>query len=389
MRRKAIVIGAGIGGLSAAIALREAGWDVDVFDKASVSADNGAGIVLAANAMKALAKLGAAEAVAERGAAVGKAEIRTWDGKLLVELPALRQAARYGTHSYLIHRAELRSILLRRWAEAGGSEVRTEKELAAIEQDARTVAALFHDGTRVEGHVLVGADGVRSAARERLVGPEPLRYGGFTALRGLCEYADERYAVEDGGGFEALGPGRRFGFSHLGGGRVFWFAAINAPPGDRLSPKERKEAAQRHFRGWYEPVRAVIDATAESAILAHDLFDRKPLTRWSYGRATLLGDAAHPMMPNLGQGGAQALEDAIVLARSLRPETADVAKALQAYERARIPRTTAIVKQSRRMGKLMQLENGIAIAVRNWMLRTVPPAVLASRLDGIVGADVD
>ncbi|MCQ6557710.1 FAD-dependent monooxygenase [Paenibacillus mendelii] len=384
--KTAIVIGAGIGGLSAAIALQQIGWQVKIFDKASKLSDVGAGIVLAANAMKALDRLGAAEQARSRGAAVGKAEVRTWNGRLIVDLPTSRQAERYGTPGYLIHRGELQQVLLQQLLP--GTDVKLGCELISWEMDGPYVSASFEDGSKSTGALLIGADGVRSVVRERLFGPEALRYSGFTALRGIAAYEDKRYGAELGGGFEAWGPGKRFGFSHLGQGRVFWFAALNSPPDALVEQGMRKQAALNHFKGWYKPIEAVIEATEETAVLSHPIYDRKPLSSWSVGCVTLLGDAAHPMLPNLGQGGAQAMEDAVVLGRCLKKMPSDIQAALAMYERLRIGRTTKMVRQSRRMGRLVQLENGLAVALRNGLLRSLPAAFQVRQLDWIMGEEV-
>lgn len=384
MGRKAVVIGAGIGGLSVALVLLQQGWRVSVFDKAARLEETGAGIVLAANAMKALGKLGVGGQVEARGAMVGTAEIRTWDGKLITALPAVKQAELYGTYSYLIHRAELQSILLDAVREQ--APMYMDKKWTGYREDSGKVSALFADGIQEEADVLIGADGIHSVIRERLFGPEPLRYSGYMALRGICRYEDARYTPEAGGGFEALGPGKRFGFSNLGQGRIFWFAAINAPEGSLPAPSERKAAALACFREWYPPVVRAIEATEEAAILAHDIADRRPLSRWSTGRVTLLGDAAHPMLPNLGQGGAQAMEDAVVLARCLqRP---DVPAALVQYERERKARTARIVGMSRSMGRVVQLESPLGILLRNFVLSRLPGSMFIRRFDPIVGYEV-
>ncbi|MBM7621261.1 2-polyprenyl-6-methoxyphenol hydroxylase-like FAD-dependent oxidoreductase [Bacillus tianshenii] len=384
MNRKAIVVGAGLGGLSVAIQLKNKGWQVEVFDKATSFKSMGAGIVLAANGMKALERLGVAGEVKISGKKVGKAEIRTWDGKILFQLPTKEMAERYGTYSYLIHRASLQEILLDKFDGAG---LHLQKGVSGFLQDESKVTALFTDGSQVEGDVLIGADGIHSAIRANLILNDKLRYAGFTALRGICSFKDEGYGLKSGGGFEAWGPGKRFGFSHLGQDRIFWFAAINAPEGKEIPFGSRKQAALHHLKGWYPPIEAVIQATAEEAILHHDIFDRKPLSQWGSGRVTLLGDAAHPMLPNLGQGGAQAMEDAIVLADCLS-NSKDMAEAIFKYERERIRRTTKMVHHSRKMARMMQLENRVAIGFRNLMLQAVPSDILASRLHWVVGHEV-
>ncbi|MCA1321682.1 FAD-dependent monooxygenase [Bacillus tianshenii] len=384
MKRKAIVVGAGIGGLSVAILLKNIGWHVEVFEKATSFKSMGAGIVLAANGMKALERLGVAGEIKTLGKKVGKAEIRTWDGELLFQLPTKVMAERYGTYSYLIHRASLQEILLDKF---DGSVVKLQKSVSGFLQDKSKVTALFSDGSQVEGDVLIGADGIHSAIRANLIQKDKLRYAGFTALRGICSFEDERYDLKKGGGFEAWGHGKRFGFSHLGQDRIFWFAAINAPEGKVIPIGARKQAALEHFKGWYNPIESVIQATNEEEILHHDIFDKKPLSHWGSGRVTLLGDAAHPMLPNLGQGGAQAMEDAIVLADCLS-NTKDIAEANFKYERERISRTTKMVRHSRKMASMMQLENPVAIGFRNVMLQAVPSHIFASRLHWVVGHEV-
>jgi 2-polyprenyl-6-methoxyphenol hydroxylase-like FAD-dependent oxidoreductase len=384
--QKAIIIGAGIGGLCAGLALHKKGWQIVVLEKSDSLTEGGAGIVLAANAIKALQKLGAAEQIKEQGMPVGKAEIRTWDGRMIMDLPIHEQGDLYGTPSYLIHRSRLQSILYHELTQE--ATVTFDKRLVDFEYKGEKVTALFEDGTKETADVLIGADGVHSIVREKLHGRAALRYSGFSALRGIAIFDDVRYSRELGGGFEAWGRGKRFGFSHLGEGQVFWFAAINAKQGAIIPQGMRKYAALESFRNWCKPIEAVIGATDDSAILAHDIFDCKPLQTWSKGRVTLLGDAAHPMLPNLGQGGAQAMEDAIVLADCLADNSTAVPSALQAYEQRRIPRTTRIVRESRRMGRLVQLENAAAITTRNLILRTLPPGLQVRRLHWLIGYEV-
>lgn len=380
-----LIIGAGIGGLSAANALQQIGGKVTVFESASELKEKGAGIVLAANAMKALEKIDAADQVRKLGAPVKKAEIRTWDGKLLVDVPVHEQAKRYGTYSYIIYRPELQRILFQKLNQ---ETVLMDKRFVWLEQAPAKITCYFEDGQMADGDLLIGADGVHSQVRTSLLGPAPQRYSGFTAIRGISRFEDLNFPVELGGGFEAWGQGKRFGFSHLGNGRIFWFAAINTPQGTLMNAHDRKKTALELFKGWLEPVEAVICSTEEPSILVHEIFDKKPVKNWTVGRATLLGDAAHPMLPNLGQGGAQALEDALVLARCLQEYPQNIERACQLYQHSRIPHTTKVVKGSRMMGRMMQLENPAAIWLRNLVLRSLPNSVQMKRLEWVLGHNV-
>ncbi|WP_166237741.1 FAD-dependent monooxygenase [Paenibacillus turpanensis] len=390
-RPRAVLIGAGIGGLCTALALQRAGWETVLCEQAPALREAGAGIVLAANAMHALGELGIAEAVRRKGAAVKTADIRSWEGDLLTRLPVDEQAAIYGTYSYLIHRAALQSVLLEAMGE--DTEIGYGKQCVGWTEHKEGITAVFADGSELQGNLLIGADGLYSKVREKLFGLSPLRYSGYHALRGICRLSgmgEGLYTSSAGGGFEAWGPGRRFGLSHLGDGNVFWFSAVNGPENQIIPQGFRKKTALSLFRGWYEPVLEAIRATEEEAILSHDIYDRVPLPQWGKGRVTLVGDAAHPMLPNLGQGGAQAMEDALVLGRHLQIAAADgdlsrLPQLLRAYERARIPRTNAVVRGSRRMAKLVQLELPAAIAARNAALRIMPAPVQVRRLDWLLG----
>jgi 2-polyprenyl-6-methoxyphenol hydroxylase-like FAD-dependent oxidoreductase len=379
------IIGAGIGGLTAAIALQQMGRKVTVFEKAPELKAMGAGIVLAANAMKALEKLSVAEQVRQAGAPVKKAEIRTWDGKLLVNMPVHKQANRYGTYSYLIYRPDLQRIL---YEKLKPDTVLLNKKFIRLNQIRENITCIFEDGESVNSHLVIGADGVHSLVRKSLVESSPLRYSGFTAFRGISYFDDDMFPVEQGGGFEAWGYGKRFGFSHLGNGRIFWFAAINTPQGTLVKTDDRKMMALQQFRGWWKPIESVIDSTQESNILVHEIFDREPIKRWSKGKVTLLGDAAHPMLPNLGQGGAQAMEDAIVLASCLGQFPEGIEKALLKYEQLRVSRTTQVVQGSRLMARMMQFESPAAMKMRNMMMRSIPDALKIRQLNWIVGYEV-
>ena len=379
-----LVAGGGIGGLTAAIALRRAGFEVVVFERAAALDAVGAGLLLAANAVKALGKLGLSDALREIGVPAAVGSILSRRGEVLLELNVADLRKRVGADTSAVHRADLQEMLLREVDEAGAT-VWTGKELVGFEQTCDGVHAFFADETEERGAVLVGADGLRSRVRGRLFGDERPRYAGYTSWRGV---APESELVPVGGGFESWGRGRRFGCAHVGGGRVYWFATRNAPEGGDDGLAGSRATLLEAFRGWHEPVEPLIRATEEDAILRTDIYDRDPLGKiWGEGRTTLLGDAAHPMTPNLGQGACQAIEDTVVLARCLR-ESGECAGALRRYEALRSDRTAAIVRSSRRIGWVGQLENPFLCRLRERALKLIPVEMQLRQIQEVVGYEV-
>jgi 2-polyprenyl-6-methoxyphenol hydroxylase-like FAD-dependent oxidoreductase len=381
---KVVVAGGGIGGLTAAIALRRAGFEVIVFERAAELKEVGAGLLLAANAQKALAKIGLAEAVTRLGTPASSGEIRSWRGKVLASIPADELEKKIGTPSAAIHRADLQALLSR---EVGEGTLRLGSEVGAFEQDDSSVKVLLADGGRQSADILIGADGLRSRVRARLYGPEEPRYAGYTAWRAVVE--PEEKLLPWGEGFESWGRGARFGCAHIGKGRVYWFATANAPEGEKDGPPGSLDGAKakllRLFSGWHRPVADLIKAAEEDTILRTDIYDRDPLGgRWGEGRVTLLGDAAHPMTPNLGQGACQAIEDAVVLARCLGERDA-TAESLRSYERLRAERVAMVVRRSRRVGSIGQAKNPAICWLRDRTLPMIPPKAQLGQLEKVIG----
>ena len=382
---KVTVAGAGIGGLTAAIALRRAGFEVAVFERAAELREVGAGLLLAANAQKALGKLGLAEAVARLGTPASAGEIRSWRGKVLASIPAAELEKKVGAPSAAVHRADLQALLVR---EVGEDALRLGFEVEGFEQDESGVTVFLAGGGEERADILVGADGLRSRVRAELLGSEEPRYAGYISWRAVAEPKEE--LLPWGRGFESWGRGTRFGCAHIGKGSVYWFATANAPEGARDGhqggPAGTKATLLRHFEIWHSPVRELIEATEEGAILRTDIYDREPLGEsWGEGAVTLLGDAAHPMTPNLGQGACQAIEDAVVLARCLVEERASAAGALRRYERLRSARVAMVVRRSRRVGMVGQVANPLLCRLRDRALALIPPKAQLRQLEELVG----
>ena len=381
---KVLVAGAGIGGLSAAITLRRAGFEVAVLERAPELGGVGAGLLLAANAQKALGRLGLAGAVATLGAPASAFRIRSWDGGLLADNPAGELEKKIGTPSVAVHRADLQALLIRA---AGEGTLRLGAEVEGFEQDEAGVAVYLAGGGEERSDLLVGADGLRSRVRASLFGPKGPRYAGYTAWRAVVEPGEE--LLPWGTGFESWGRGARFGCANIGGGRIYWFATQNAPEGEKDDPPGGPTGPRatllQNFGTWHSPIGDLIRAADEDAILRTDIYDREPLGGpWGRGRVTLLGDAAHPMTPDLGQGAAQALEDTVVLARCLQ-EAGATADALWRYERLRSTRTAMVVRRSRRLGRVGQLENPLLCVLRNRALAMTPPKAQLRQLEEVMG----
>ena len=357
-----LIAGGGIGGLTLAALLKRRGRDCLVLERARRFAPVGAGIVIQPNATRALRIGGIEEAVLRRGAAMQRMQIREHRGRVLSSVEAGSFAAAFSAGVVGFHRATLHGALLDL---VDPSSLRLDAAVRSCGETASGVFVELETGERIEGSALVGADGLRSAVRRLIVKDGEPVYSGYTSWRGVT---DRGSLWPAGQMSETWGEGARFGLVAIDGDRLYWFATANAPAGGQ----DRSRADLRaRFNGWHEPVRAVIESTPEDAILRTDISDRDPVGRWSEGRMTLLGDAAHAMTPNLGQGGCQAIEDAVVLDLCLSA-TDDCAAAFKDYETRRLARTARVVREARRFGRIGQLENGAARALRNLAVRMTP-----------------
>ena len=366
-----LIAGGGIGGLTAAIALRRAGFDAQVYERAPEIREVGAGITLQANAILALRTIGLDGSVIAAGRVATKASLQTAKGKILsrIDLQGVERAM--GAPAVAIHRATLQDVLV---SALGRENLHLDSQIVGYEARQDGVTVQLADGRHLDGALLIGADGIRSAVRAQLLADgEPL-YAGYVAWRGVAEPERAPAAVS-----ESWGRGGRFGVVPIEKGRVYWFATLNAPAGGRDEPGAVRRTLENLFEGWHPPIPEMLAATPEKAILRNDMLHRLPVERWGEGRITLLGDAAHPMTPNLGQGACQAIEDAVTLADCLR-QTADPEAALRQYEARRRPRANGFVRASLRMGRVAQLENAIGCRLRNTFVSLVPTALSRRQL---------
>jgi 2-polyprenyl-6-methoxyphenol hydroxylase-like FAD-dependent oxidoreductase len=365
---KAIVIGAGIGGLTAAIALRRAGIDAVVFERANdvKAVQVGGGIHLWHNGMRGLQRVGVAdqvEALGGRDAAVERAEFSTARGRVLATWPIAALEGKVGAPTVGVVRPELHRVLI---DALDADALHLGAQCEGFAEENGSVVARFADGREERADVLIGADGMRSVVRAQLHGEEAPEFAGYASWQAFADY--ESPQAEPGLFRVIFGRGARFLHYSVGSKCVYWEGIFATPPGGHDPEGGRKEAVIARFAGWREPVQAIVAATREEAIGRVDIYHRKPIKSWGAGRVTLLGDAAHPMTNALGQGANQAIEDALVLAGCLTGDR-DAAAALRAYERRRVARTAKMVKLSSFMTALSRLENPAVVAARNAWLR--------------------
>lgn len=369
---RAVVIGGGIAGLTAAAALYLGGRQVTVLERAPSLEPVGAAISLSPNALRALDVLGIGDRIRDLAAWQGEGGLRSPSGRWITRTDAAAAAERFGGPLVLLHRATLIDSLA---ALLPPGTVRTaaDARLADPGDDHRPARVSTPDG-ELEADLVVAADGVHSAVRRTLFPAHPgAVYAGFTTWRVVIPVPGAEFASH-----ETWGRGCLWGTHPLKDGRVYAYAAAVTPPGQRAADDEKAELLRR-FGHWHDPIPAVIAAARPVDVLRHDVHHiAQPLPAHHRGRTVLIGDAAHAMPPTLGQGGNQAIEDAVVLAHH--------ADDLAAHTAARLPRTTAIARQAVRTARLDMMRNRAGIALRDnaiAALSRISPNLLLRGFDGI------
>lgn len=372
--REAIVVGAGIGGLAAAQALQRVGWRVSLYEQAPVIRPVGAGLGIAPNAVKALNHLGLGTALRDRGLRQDGLEIRLRSGRRVARIPAAGIERRYGAPFYALHRAETHRLLM---TGLDRSALHTGHRATGITTAADTATVAFHTPqgpVSKTADLVVAADGVGSGLRTALLpsypGPD---YAGYTVWRGIVP-AERATAL----GVppiltETWGHGARFGVAAINDGQIYWFACESAP--EHATPAHDLGQLSDRLRNWHDPIPQILAATPEDTLLRHDVYYlHTKLPTFVHGRVALLGDAAHAVTPDIGQGACLAIEDAVTLAAAI--ERSGVLGGLSAYDAGRRPRTQRMARTSGKLGHILQTRNRAAAGLRDTIASVIPTPLL-------------
>ncbi|WP_247236386.1 FAD-dependent monooxygenase [Telluribacter sp. SYSU D00476] len=371
--KRIVIIGGGIGGLTTAIALRSKGFKCDVYERSPAFEEVGAAISVWPNALRVFRKLGILEDVLEKCGEIKEAYIKTSKGKVLT-----RTRPVYDLPAVCTHRADLLDALLKHLPQ---ENLHPGHELSGFNtRKDGAVHISFTNGIEVAADLVIGADGINSMVRKKILGDGAPLYRGYAIWRGIA-----KLPLDQGYGSETLGLGNRVGIVPIREGLFGWWATANEPQGQSDEPEGTLNKLKRIFGDWHDPIPALFDNTP--AIIKNSLYDRPPTSGWSKGNAVLLGDSAHPTTPNLGQGACMAIEGAYLLAESLYRYGISE-QALKVYEQAHFQRTKSITNNSLMIGWLGQLQNPLAASIRNLFFYVQPEKASLAILDKYFGHDV-
>ncbi|RNA63538.1 monooxygenase [Chryseobacterium nematophagum] len=357
------IIGKGIGGLSLALALERSGYqNIKLYEQSNVieQSTQGAGIMLACNAMQVMKKLGLHDELTKEGNTLKRMNITNENLKVLSCINIEPFSALYNVNMVAIHREKLSHII--------NSKIECEeflgKKLDKITLVDNRLNMLFKDSTEDEADIIIGADGIHSQVRNSYFSKVEMRDAGQLCWRGIANIEMPKYADELN---EIWGKGKRFGFVKINSHQIYWYALVNQPYNVPITLSKLNYL----FKDFHPDILDIINSTEESTIITRSIYDFKTLNKWYKHRVCLIGDAAHAMTPNLGQGACQAIEDAYVFSECLKRYECE--QALAKFNEIRKNKASWVVERSRRIGKMSQLNDPIGIWLRNTLMSAIPP----------------
>ncbi len=372
------IIGAGIGGLTTALAFEKLNIKYHLYEKSSGINAVGAGIWLAPNALKVYEWLGILDQIIDAGNSIDRITITTPNLEPLADSMQDKVKEEYGYSTIAIHRAVLQEILVRNIPD---ESISWNKELQSYKEDKTKVQLTFNDGYTVETPYVVAADGINSAIRKQLFPESTIRYSGQTCWRGVTTHSlDSDF---DYRGLEIWGNQVRFGLSKVSKDTTYWFAVAKSKPFLKDNKETLKEELANLFSGFAPILLELINNTEKSKIIRNDIIDLKPMKKWFSKRICLIGDAGHATTPNMGQGGAQAIEDAYFLAKMITTEKEE--NVFKRFQEIRNKKVRSIVKQSWVTGKIAHIRYGASL--RNLFFKNIPKSIINKKMHFIYQLD--
>lgn len=340
---KVVIIGAGIGGLTAGVALHQAGYEIEIYDRVKELRPAGAGISLWSNGVKVLNRLGLGKQIASIGGQMDRMEYRSLTGELLNDIDLAPLVKEVGQRPYPVARTDLQEILRSSFP----GEVQLDHKCIAVEQNETSVTAIFENGHRATGDLLIAADGIRSLLRKYVLDEDVQpKYAGYINWNGLVPASEDLAAKNTWVIY--VGEHKRASMMPVAGDRFYFFFDVPLPKGTPANPETYQTELADHFKGWAPPVQTLIERMDPLKTNRPEIHDVGPLDRMVRGRVALLGDSAHATCPDLGQGGCQAMEDVMVLTHFLMTTNISVEDALKRYEAERKARANAVVDKARK-----------------------------------------
>jgi len=364
---KITIIGAGIGGLTTAIALEQKGFEVEIFESFPEMKRMGAGIVLANNAMSVFQRLGLSETIYKNSNRISSLRLVDEKLKVLTEINLTSFEKKLGVHYAAIHRGTLQEILLKN---LNSTKLHLGKRLKYVENYEKTIHLHFENGTSHEANILVGADGIHSEVRNLFFPKTTIRNAHQVCWRGITKMKlPKKFHHELN---ECWGKGTRFGIVPLAAGEIYWFALANYK--DDFRTEFQETDLEKMFSDYDPIITKIIHSTPTNKIIVNEINDLKPIKKWHTNKVCLIGDAAHATTPNMGQGACQSIEDALALSLCLEKEK-NLEKAFSNFQKLRIKKANGVINQSWQVGKIAQLENSFGRKIRNSIMRITPDSL--------------